>query len=55
VDTPECSKTMLNAALTVIPKQTKRTLVGCGKSRFQVKSLPSAAKAVMILDWLRTA
>jgi hypothetical protein len=27
VDTPECSKTMLNAALTAIPKQTNRTLV----------------------------
>jgi hypothetical protein len=28
VDSPECSKTMLNAALTAIPKQTNRTLVG---------------------------
>ena len=25
------------------------------KSRVQVKSQPSAAKAVLILDWLRTA
>jgi hypothetical protein len=27
VDTPESSKTILNAPLTAIPKQTKRTLV----------------------------
>jgi hypothetical protein len=28
VDTPECSETILNTALTEIPKQTNRTLVG---------------------------
>jgi hypothetical protein len=30
-------------------------LTGGGKTQFQVKSQPSAAKAALILDWLRTA